>query len=387
MIDDLHPVPGIPKKSRKPWVLPWLLGGILVVSILGNGLISAGDPRPCNATGNVGTEMGMQLSQRLYKTLEGIASQKRIYWISRDASAAPEPDPNGYGQEENTGALDFLAEAEVLEGEALFFSRDITPLAGTAVQYYLDETILAITWKEAIDGGVYTFSEIKIAHPSQFRRFLAGGEFGSDKRFITTEMAQSVNAVVASSGDFYHYRRAGTLVYDGVVRRVDNGLVDTCYIDEKGDLLFSRKTDDRDTAQFQQFVNENKIQFSLAFGPILIESGQVVTPERYTYGEIDDHYPRSALCQLGQLHYLLAVVNGEEDYPETPTIHRFAQNLQQRGIQTAYALDGGQTAVIAMDGELVNSVLFGYQRNISDIIYFATAIPDENSRLEGGTDA
>ena len=28
-----------------------------------------------------------------------------------------------------------------------------------------------------------------------------------------------------------------------------------------------------------------------------------------------------------------------------------------------------------MDGELINAVLFGYQRKISDIIYFATAIP------------
>ena len=87
--------------------------------------------------------------------------------------------------------------------------------------------IVAITWKQVLDGGVYTFSEIKIAHPSQFRRFLSGGEFGSDKLYVTTQMAQSVNAVVASSGDFYGYRQAGTLVYDGVVRRVNNGLVDT----------------------------------------------------------------------------------------------------------------------------------------------------------------
>ena len=70
-------------------------------------------------------------------------------------------------------------------------------------------------------------------------------------------------------------------------------------------------------------------------------------------------------------------MNGEGDYLLTPTLRRFAENLQSRGIQKAYALDGGQTAVIAMDGELINAVLFGYQRKISDIIYFATAIPDK----------
>ena len=263
----------------------------------------------------------------------------------------------------------------LLDGQTLFFSGDITPLPGTAVRCYLDKTILAITWKQAIDGGVYTFSEIKIAHPSQFRRFLAGGEFGSEKLFVTTEMAQSVNAVVASSGDFYNYRQAGTLVYDGLVRRVNNGLVDTCYVDKNGDLVFSSREDDRSREEFQQFVEEENILFSLAFGPVLIRQGQVVTPERYAVGEIHDHYPRSALCQLGKLHYLLAVVNGEGDYQQTPTLHRFGEVLQDRGVQTAYTLDGGQTAVIAMDGELINAVLFGYQRKISDIIYFATAIP------------
>ena len=28
-----------------------------------------------------------------------------------------------------------------------------------------------------------------------------------------------------------------------------------------------------------------------------------------------------------------------------------------------------------MDGQLINAVLYGHQRKISDIIYFATAIP------------
>jgi exopolysaccharide biosynthesis protein len=45
------------------------------------------------------------------------------------------------------------------------------------------------------------------------------------------------------------------------------------------------------------------------------------------------------------------------------------------GVDKAYALDGGQTAVIAMNGKLINRVVHGYQRRISDIIYFATAVP------------
>ena len=323
-----------------------------------------------------GEPLSQSLEEALDDAKEGLRSSKPVYRIARRALAAPKPDPARFTQTDDPGKLDLTAAETLLDGQALFFSPDRSPAPGTPVRCYLDDTILAITWKECVDGGVYTFSEIKIAHPSQFRRFLSGGEFGSDKLFVTTEMAQSVNAVVASSGDFYGYRQAGTLVYDGVVRRVDNGLVDTCYIDKNGDLLFSSRFDQLDKEQSQQFVDQHEILFSLAFGPVLIDNGRVITPDRYAGGEINDHYPRSALCQLGKLHYLLAVVNGEEDQPEVPTIHRFARNLLDRGVTKAYALDGGQTAVIAMDGQLINAVLYGQQRKISDIIYFATAIPD-----------
>ena len=53
-----------------------------------------------------------------------------------------------------------------------------------------------------------------------------------------------------------------------------------------------------------------------------------------------------------------------------------AQNLLDMGVPRAYALDGGRTTVITMDGELVTNPDHGDQRKISDIIYFATAVPD-----------
>ena len=54
----------------------------------------------------------------------------------------------------------------------------------------------------------------------------------------------------------------------------------------------------------------------------------------------------------------------------------FGAQLQKFGAVQAYALDGGQTAVIVTNDELINRPSYGYQRLISDIIYFATAVPD-----------
>ena len=65
----------------------------------------------------------------------------------------------------------------------------------------------------------------------------------------------------------------------------------------------------------------------------------------------------------------------ENPYLSVPTVKQFAENLVQMGIPKAYALDGGQTAAIAMNHQLMNKVSYGSQRKISDIIYFATALP------------
>ena len=86
-----------------------------------------------------------------------------------------------------------------------------------------------------VDGSAYTFSEVKIGHPSQFRRFFADNQFGSPKRYTTTEMAEPVNAVVGASGDYYGYHSIGIVVYNGQIFRDRGQLLDTCYIDDNDD--------------------------------------------------------------------------------------------------------------------------------------------------------
>ena len=58
------------------------------------------------------------------------------------------------------------------------------------------------------------------------------------------------------------------------------------------------------------------------------------------------------------------------------TINEFANVLANLGVQKAYALDGGQTTVICMEDRLISYPDYGTQRQISDIIYFATAMPN-----------
>lgn len=309
---------------------------------------------------------------------ETLPPVRKLYWIEEGTQAAPKPNPDGYGYSDDPVVLQQVVDqaAWLLDGQELYFRPDVELFQGSQVKYYMDDSIFAITWKEVHDGSVYTFSEVKIGHPSQFRRFLAGGEYGSEMQYLTTEMAESVNAVVASSGDFYRFRDFGAVVYEGLTRRVEGTYAETCYIDTNGDMHFTYGGDVLTVEDVQAFVDEHDISFSLAFGPILVDNYELVEHTWYGVGEINEGYARAALCQLGELHYIVVTANTEGPYQDIPTVKMFAKNIAATGCRMAYCLDGGQTAAIVMGDELINRPVYGQQRKISDIIYFATAVPD-----------
>ena len=289
---------------------------------------------------------------------------------------APVPLADGYGEAASIEEMDWFAEkaAGLLQGQKLYFGPERERLEGTPIKYYLDDSIAVVTWKELVGYTVLTFAEVKIADGSQFRRFLADGRYGADTQYKTTEMAQTVNAVLASSGDFYKFHYNGIVVYGNEVRKVHSNKADTCFVDADGNLIFLYQDEKMTQEEAQRFVDENNIRFSLVFGPILVDNGERCEPATYDLGEVNSFSPRAALCQMDELHYLVVTANPEPENPGKLNIHQFAERIAETGCRKAYTLDGGQTAAIALDGELVNYVLYGQQRPISDIIYFATAV-------------
>lgn len=305
---------------------------------------------------------------------------KKIYEIPAGALAAPMPDENGYGEAESFVQLEsVIAEAEdVLEGQALYLNGETNLLPGTPIRYYLDETIFALTWKQVVNDAVLTCAEVKILHPSQFRRYLSGGEYASGKLSKTTEMAQTVNAVVAGSGDYYSYRLKGQIVWNGTALRNKSGVPDICFVDQNGDMRLEHGLKFENQQALQDYVDENGISFSLAFGPSLVKDGEFVCPKGYyPLGEVQERFTRTAICQMDTLHYLFVAANFESGHYNKMTVYDFARCILDTGCRQAYALDGGQTSSVVMHNKLLNKVNYGSQRNISDIVYFATAKPSE----------
>lgn len=306
------------------------------------------------------------------------ANKATVYQLQDSQLVAPVPNSSFYGKADavsQTRSVQRKA-ADFFDNSGNLFNSSTVIKDGSKIHYYLDKTIYAVTWKQVIDNCTYTFSEVQIADPSQIRRFFSDGQFGSSVLQTTTEMAATVNAVVASSGDYYGYRSIGIVVNEGTVLRGRGELLDTCFIDEIGDLLFTYAGQITGTEDVQAFVDRHNLRFSLCFGPVLLLNGEVCVPTLYNSGEINSPYARAAICQMGPLHYVLVTANLEPPNHTVPTVAEFANALQSLGIPKAYALDGGQTAAIVMGNELINTVSYGSQRDISDIVYFATALPN-----------
>ena len=350
-------------------MLLWLL------SSTGTEAVSTHD----SASASIMSKFNMFVNNSTSEALDGIVPIKKVYTLPEDLIVAPEPRAELYGTATSPAELEgVIAEAgKLLDGQETLFNSSIELMKGSSINYYYDETILAITWKQAINSACYTFSEIKLADASQFRRYLADNSFGSAIQYRPSDMAATVNAVVAMSGDFYKFRPMGVVVYRRNVHRAEGEEIDTLFIDSKGDFNFVKRGEIMNQADAESYVAENDILFSLSFGPVLVDKGVKVVPDSYPIGEIHDTYSRAAIAQLGETHYLLVTVNYEGPYVAASTIGQLADVLESMGVDKAYTLDGGQTGELVFRGEPYNYIDFGMERNVSDILWFATAIPSD----------
>lgn len=310
--------------------------------------------------------------------LEDITFIRRSYSIPESAIVAPRPDPALFGETDDPNVVQAVVDsaAELLDGQSLAWNKDIAFMPGSTIRYYCDETILAIAWKEALGNSAVSFGEIKTADGSQLRRYIANNSYGSDVQLYASDMASDVNAVIALNGDFYAFRKIGITVHARQLYRNEGKSLDTCFVTSGGDLVFAHRGELQSEEDTRRFMAEHDVVFSLSFGPILIENGVLQSADSYSgypIGEINNIYSRSGIGQLGEKHYLIATLGEQGPYNTRAQLYTFATYLAAKGCESAYALDGGQTATMIFNGETFNRVDWDSERTMSDIVYFATA--------------
>ncbi len=305
----------------------------------------------------------------------------KVYTLAEDATKGPVPNPNKYGITEDPNEIvKLIAEYPQLVGDKEPFFDPNADFLRKPIEYYADDTILAVVWKERVLGHGCNFAEVYIADPSQFRRKFSMDTYGSPVQKYGSELAKESNAVVAMNGDFYKFRAEGMTVYNRTLYRFNPVKLELCHVNSDGELLFTYAGELASKEQAEQYVKDNDVLFTLAFGPVLIADGEPhISSNSYLIGEVNTRYSRSILSTRGNGHYLLTTCNNGYGTP-TCTIAEARDMMMSKKVENAYVLDGGQTAEIIIRDHVSNHIDFDTERTVSDILYFATALPeDENN--------
>jgi uncharacterized protein YigE (DUF2233 family) len=345
-----------------------------LLDILGGG-VCAGP----SSEKNLSDKIALYANNSKSNILADLVYIPKLYSIPEDALCGYEPCEDKYHELEDPYLIaDAIAGSEhLIKGADLVFDPDVTFATGQRIYYYADDSIFAIVWKEYCNNCYCNFAEVFISDPSQLKRKIAGDAYGYGTQLYASSMAAQANAVVAMNGDFYKFRPLGICVYDRTVYRCEGASLDTCFFDTQGNMIFSYAGELTDKDEAQRFVDENDILFSLSFGPVLIDNGVPKENLNYRIGETMQRYSRSAIGQLGENHYLLMTIGHVYPYKECCTLKGAQDIMLLKGCVNAYTLDGGQTAELIWRDRPYSYVDWGVERTISDIIYFATAVPED----------
>ena len=243
---------------------------------------------------------------------------------------------------------------------------------------YEDETIRVRMETTEEDGVTWHIAWVEIASPTQLRTAIAGKKVTSKKDALPSKMAEVNNAVVAINSDYYTKDPDKTAFEYRMTQKIrsnNNSKKDTLIIDRNGDFHLDRFIKGKNEASEYAKAHKDEIVNVFTFGPALVKDGQKM--------EIDEHYgynpngrePRSAIGQVDTLSYVMVVAEGRGDSAGV-NFAELAQKMYDLGCKQAFNLDGGNSSIMIFNGKSYQGQPGGSERAQSDIIYFATAVPE-----------
>ena len=241
------------------------------------------------------------------------------------------------------------------------------------LSYQTDRLSVNIEQKKK-DDFTYFVCDIRLSDVSQLRTAFAGDDFRSGIYEATSDIAGRHSPVLAINADFCRYHREGVIIRNGeVLRRQNIKKHHLLVIDENGNMSAQTDRSGKQGLVANRLEQANTWQ-TFEFGPVLVRDGQAAElPLKSFYINCNDGYyePRTAIGQIGPLHYIVIVVDGRRDgYSKGVSMPQLQQLFLDEGAQFAFNLDGGGSTTLYFLGEVVNMPSGGKERSVSDVIMF-----------------
>ena len=227
-----------------------------------------------------------------------------------------------------------------------------------------------LTEKTVNETQVYV-ADINLSSSDYLKTALAQNSYGTNVTAKTSVTAAENNAILAVNGDYYGANSSGYVIRNGVVYR-DSVREDA----SNGDLAIykdgSFKIIYEDQVSVDQLVQDGVVNL-LAFGPSLVENGEISVDTNTEVGQAMSSNPRTAIGIIDENHYIIVVSDGRTSESKGLSLYQMAEVMKSYGVKTAYNLDGGGSSTLYFNGQVINKPTTGgskiSERAVSDIVY------------------
>ena len=236
---------------------------------------------------------------------------------------------------------------------------------------YKDDNISINLSEMTVNNTQVYVADITVSSSDYLKTAFAQNAFGTNVTAKTSETAADNNAILAVNGDYYGANSTGYVIRNGVVYR------DTVREDSSnGDLAIykngSFKIIYEDQISAVQLVKDGVVNL-LAFGPALVENGEIAVGTNEEVGQAMASNPRTAIGIIDENHYIIVVSDGRTSESKGLSLYQMAEVMKSYGVKTAYNLDGGGSSTLYFNGQVINKPTTGgnkiSERAVSDIVY------------------
>ncbi|WP_170242663.1 phosphodiester glycosidase family protein [Streptococcus suis] len=236
---------------------------------------------------------------------------------------------------------------------------------------YSDDNIQIQLQTISKDNTTMYVADIQVSSPEYLQTALAQNTYGTNVTAKTSETAAANNAILAVNGDYYGANATGYVIKNGTVYRDtvrDNASYGdlAIYADGSFGIVYE------DEISAQELVEQGVVNL-LAFGPSLVENGEIVVDTSTEVGRAMASNPRTAIGIIDENHYIIVVADGRTSESEGLSLYQLAQVMQEYGAKTAYNLDGGGSSTLYFNGQVINNPTTNgntiSERAVSDIVY------------------
>lgn len=238
----------------------------------------------------------------------------------------------------------------------------------TSTSYEDDNIKITLTDYRENDTDIHV-ADVTVSSSEYLKTAFAQSSYGRNVTEKTSDIAESVNAILAINGDYYGAQESGYVIRNGVIYRATakSGNEDlVIYADGSFEII------DEDDITAEELL-EKGAQNVLAFGPALVENGSVSVTESEEVGKAMASNPRTAIGIIDENHYVFVVADGRTSDNEGLSLYELAEFMESLGVQTAYNLDGGGSSTMYFNGQIINKPTTNgssiKERSVSDIVY------------------